>query len=90
VIRYAANVVTGGVFTAGAFAASHLQLFAQSVLGNVTPLMIMAVLTWLARVIHGARFNYRQLCDKVIELEEAVTRIESALLPTSKKGKRRG
>ena len=79
-IRQAANtLVTGGVLAGAAFASSHLQLFAQTVIGNVTPLMIMAAFGWFLRVFRGARSNYSELCDKVDHLEEVVMRLEKRL-----------
>ena len=68
---------------------SNMPLFAQTVVGNLTPLMFMAALAWIARTYRKARNNYTNLHDAVADLKVDMDEIKAALKLSNKRNKRR-
>lgn len=84
-------ILSTGAVTATVVAVAHdTPILAHTLVQNLTPLMIMAALGWVARKVGHATKSYRELCNEVTKLAEQVASIETMLGIKRKGGKRRG
>lgn len=86
---YGGVILGTGVVTSAALAMAHdTPIFAHTLIQNLTPLMIMAALGWVARKVGHATKSYRELCDEVSKLATRMTSMESTMKQKQKQGKR--